>query len=117
MGAVPNKGPMGLKEPKPEKNPGYLAQVRQLRCCICQKYGLVQLSITTAHHPMHERFSNRKRPDLDAIPLCDGHHQGNFDDSKIAYHLDRSEWTENYGPDIDYIAPTQKKLGVWKSDE
>jgi hypothetical protein len=37
-----------------------------------------------------------------AIPLCEGHHQGFFDTSKIAIHKDPNLWRENYGADYSY---------------
>ena len=66
--------PLGLKQPRADDNPAYLAAVRQMPCIICEEWGLPQLSPTTAHHPIHDRHSQRKRPDITAIPLCDGHH-------------------------------------------
>jgi len=51
-------------------------------------------------------------PDIMAVPLCEGHHQGLFDTSKLALHRAPSEWRNKYGPDTDWIAPTQDRLGV-----
>lgn len=106
--------PANFKQPKADKNPAYLARVRELPCCICEAFGMLQLSPTTAHHPIHGRYSAAKRPDCTALPLCDGHHQGTFDTSKVAIHRRPSYWRELYGPDTDYIAPTQDKLGYGK---
>lgn len=92
------------------KNPAYLAAVRELPCCICVAFGMVQISPSTAHHPIHGRYSTRKTPDESAIPVCDGHHQGTFDTSKLAIHRAPEQWREEYGPDTDYILPTQDKL-------
>lgn len=99
-----------FKQPKAAKDPAYLARVRELPCCICEAFGEVQTSPTTAHHPIHGRYSGRKRPDREAICLCDGHHQGTFDTSKLAIHRAPEQWREAYGPDTDYIATTQDRL-------
>ncbi len=99
-----------FKKPKAAKDPDYLARVRQRPCCICEAFGEEQLSPTTAHHPIHDRHSGAKRPDSTAIPVCDGHHQGTFDTSKLAIHRAPEQWREKYGPDTDYIAPTQDRL-------
>lgn len=99
-----------FKKPKSKPDPKYLDAVRELPCCICDAFGELQLSPTTAHHPISGRHSQAKRPDRTAIPLCDGHHQGNWDDSKIAIHRDRADWECRYGPDTDYIAATQDRL-------
>jgi hypothetical protein len=99
-----------LKEEVEQENPEYLKQVRNLPCCVCAGYGEVQMSPTTAHHPIHGRYSGAKRPDIMAIPLCDGHHQGTFDRSKTAIHRGKETWAKLYGPDTDYIATTQDAL-------
>ena len=91
-------------------NPAYLAAVRELPCVICTEWGMPQLSETTAHHPIHGRFSQRRVPDEMAIPLCDGHHQGLWDASKIALHKEPSKWRRMYGEDHEFTAPTQDKL-------
>lgn len=107
-----NKPPLGLKEPKAKPDLDYLARVRGLPCCICEAFGFVQTSKTTAHHVIHDRFSERKTPDLMAIPLCDGHHQGTFDHSKLALHRHPQLWRDMFGADYEWTAPTQDKLGV-----
>lgn len=104
------KPPLGLKEPKVGKRPDYLAAVRDLPCCICEAWGFEQNSPTQAHHPICGRHGTLKAPDTSAIPLCEGHHQGDFDTHKVAIHRDRTLWVDWYGPDTDYIAPTQDKL-------
>lgn len=98
------------RQGKPKPRPDYLTAVRSLPCCICEAWGMPQNSPTTAHHPIHGRYGTRKAPDMTAIPLCCGHHLGDFDTSKIALHRDPSKWKRMYGPDTDWIAPTQDKL-------
>lgn len=105
-----NKPPLGLKSGKVEKDPEYLARVRALPCVICEAFEMPQLSPTTAHHPICDRHSTEKVPDHEAIPLCDGHHQGDFDTSKVAIHRDRALWVDWYGSDRDYIAVTRDRL-------
>ena len=90
------------KTGKLKKNDEYLRKVRGQRCCICQRFGEIQNSPTTAHHPIHDRFGTRKRSDTDAIPLCEGHHQGLWDTSKVAIHKEPKKWRELYGPDWSY---------------
>lgn len=125
------KGPLGLKASKPEAKGltraramktqpkqsrrekrgdvdlDYLRAVRELPCCICVAWGLNQITRTEAHHPICLRHSQDKVPDREAIPLCDGHHEGERDTTKIAIHRDRAEWEGRYGSDRDFIAPTQ----------
>ena len=101
----------GAKKPAKKasgKEPDYLAALHMLPCCICQAFGETQLSPTQAHHTIHGRYSTRKTPDRDAIPLCAGHHQGLMDTSKVALHQQPDAWKAAYGLDTDYIAGTQE---------
>lgn len=102
MTNLAQKPPLGLKNKKHKKDEKFLQEIRSRRCIICQTFNEPQLSPTTAHHPIMERFGTRKRSDREAIPLCDGHHQGNFDTSKVAIHREPLKWRELYGPDWNY---------------
>jgi len=94
------------KEGKPKKDEKYLQAIRQKPCCVCARFGEAQRSPTTAHHPIHDRHGTRKRSDRTAIPLCEGHHQGLWDTSKIALHKEPQLWRETYGPDYSYCEAT-----------
>lgn len=102
MTNLAKRPPLGLKQPKAKKNEKYLQEVREQPCCVCRAFQEVQQSPTTAHHPIHDRFGTRKRSDETAIPLCEGHHQGLWDNSKLAIHKAPLEWREKYGPDWSY---------------
>ena len=97
------QGPLGLKQPKAKKDPKHLARLREEPCCICQRFGEIQRSPTQAHHCIHDRYGTRKRSDAEAIPLCEGHHQGLMDTSKLALHREPLRWREVYGPDWAYV--------------
>lgn len=90
----------------------YLAKIHELPCCVCEAFGEIQVSPTQAHHTICGRYSNERTPNHEAIPLCEGHHQGDFDTSKTAIHRGKKTWVDKYGSDRDYIAGTQDKLGV-----
>ena len=83
----------------------FIDDLHNMPCIICSTFGEIQLSPTQAHHVICGRFSNRKTPDEKAIPLCEGHHQGNFDKSKVAIHRERAKWVALYGPDTLYSRP------------
>lgn len=115
---IPTKGPLGLKserkaKPRKKRPPNvkkradadseHVAFVRSLPCCICSTWGLPQLSPTQAHHCIHDRHSTRKAPDAHCIPLCEGHHQGDFDTSKLAIHRGKETWAAEYGPDYKWL--------------
>lgn len=102
--------PPGIKSKPPGKDRAYLAAIHQLPCCICEAFGGPQMSPTEAHHTFSGRGGTRKTPDREAIPLCDGHHQAKFDKSKLAIHQAKATWEASYGPDRDWILPTQDKI-------
>lgn len=106
------KPPLGIKDDRASDDPAYLARVRTLPCCICDAYGEPQLSATQAHHVFHDRHGTARAPDRMAIPLCEGHHQGLVDRSKLAIHRAKAAWREAYGADHEWVAPTQDRLGV-----
>jgi hypothetical protein len=98
---------------KPEKkksDPEYLSILHDLPCCICEYYGEEQRSPTQAHHWIMGRGGSRKTPDDEAIPLCEGHHQGQFDTSKTAIHMEPELWRSQYGTDKDWISWAQAQV-------
>lgn len=104
------RAPVPRNPKKHRPSPDYLEAVRRLPCCVCEAFGEAQISLTTAHHWIMGRGGNRRTPDKEAIPLCEGHHQGLFDTSKIAIHREPKAWREAYGADRDYVAVTQDKI-------
>ena len=102
--------------PEGKANAAYLAAVRGLPCCICDGFGFVQTSDTQAHHVIHGRGGNEKTADTRAIPLCEGHHQGDRDTSKIALHREPDMWKDAYGLDTEYTAATQDVLAAYLPD-
>jgi hypothetical protein len=98
------------KQDKHSDDPKHIARVRAMNCCICEEYGLPQLSATQAHHCIHGRYSTRRTPDRMAIPICEGHHQGDFDTSKVALHREPAKWKRLYGPDTNWISWVEARL-------
>ncbi len=89
-----------------------MARVAKLPCVICYEYGMQQKSRTTVHHCIHGRYGTRKAPDTMVIALCEGHHQGNFDASKIAIHRQPKKWREEYGDDTSWLSWVENQLGA-----
>ena len=100
----------GLISMKPVRDAEYLKKVRNLPCVICEAFGERQLSPTEAHHCFHGRYSRGKASDLAAIPLCNGHHTGLRDTSKLAVHKRKAEWAAKYGEDHEWIAVTRDEI-------
>lgn len=89
----------------------HMARVRSLPCVICHEWDMVQQSPTAAHHCIHGRYSARKAPDIMTIPLCEGHHQGLLDTTKIALHQHPSKWKRLYGEDTGWLSWVETRLG------
>jgi len=103
---------MNQKPQKAARDKWYLAAIHDLPCAVCEAFGQVQTSRTIAHHTICGRYSQRKTPDRQAIPLCQEHHQGlDFvTTDKLAIHKGKAGWVAAYGPDTDYIAATMDKI-------
>ena len=99
--------PLGQKQPR-VKDPDYLAKVAALPCCVCEKLGEAQLAPTQVHHTIHGRFSQRKTPDRDVIPLCVDHHVGGH--GRIGIHQTSRLWRQIFGADTDHIKRTQDRI-------
>lgn len=112
MPNLTHKPPIGIKDKAKDKDPEHLARVGELPCVICTEFGEPQLSRTHVHHCIHGRYSQRKAPDCMTIPLCEGHHQGLLDTSKVALHREPSKWKRLYGPDTDWISWVEAQLCV-----
>ena len=105
MSNLAGKPPVGQKRDKSgDKDPAYLAKVKQLPCAIC-----AAPPPSDAHHCIHDRHGNERSPDRDAIPLCKMHHQN----SPVAIHTSKQKWRDNFGPDRGYIEHTRRLVAKW----
>jgi len=92
------RGPLGLKQPKPERGTAkaraHMARVKQLPCVICGKPGP-----SDVHHVICDRYGTNKASDFDTIPLCKAHHQ----DGPEAIHNGKASWVAKHGPDHGFL--------------
>lgn len=95
-GNLSGRGPLGLKAPKPERRTkaarNHMARVAVLRCICCGHWPI------EVHHCISGRFSQRKAPDDQTIPLCFEHHRG-----PDGIHTNKAAWEATYGLDTDYL--------------
>ena len=100
-----------FQKPEPQaKDPAHLAKLAALPCVICHEWNLEQRSPTAVHHCIHGRYGNRKVPDSMTIPLCEGHHQGLLDTSKIALHREPSKWKRMFGEDTKWLSWVEARI-------
>lgn len=93
------RGPLGLKAPKPVKDPAHMARVAQLPCVCC---GARPVQV---HHVISGRYGQRKASDRETIPLCWLHHQG-----PEGIHASKAAWEAKYGNDFDYLPAVADQL-------
>lgn len=87
-----------------------MAAVSRRGCIACRLGFEVQQSPTQVHHVIHDRFSTARSSDFATIPLCEGHHQGMFDTTKVAIHREPERWRELYGPDHAFVTTVQMEI-------
>jgi hypothetical protein len=95
-----------MMHPKPTRakpDPAYLAEVRRLPCAICRTTVGVE-----AHHPAQGRYSQRRAPDRDAIPLCRADHD--------ARHRHPAEWLARHGPEARLTAQTRETIAKLRAE-
>lgn len=110
MTRIPNpRGPMGLKRPKepeprtkpkikakrktkPAADKKHLTHIASLPCVICG-YWPVEV-----HHCISDRYSQRKAPDSETIPLCYNHHRG-----PEGIHTSKERWEAEHGKDYSFL--------------
>lgn len=114
MTNLAGKPPVGLKDRETRKDPAHMARVAKLPCVICYEFGLNQTTPTQVHHVIHGRHSSAKAPDRMTIPLCEGHHQGQFDTLKLAIHREPARWREIYGDDTSWLNWVTARLEDWQ---
>lgn len=82
------------------KKRNYLNTLAELGCYCCRAEGIE--SPAMIHHIREGMGMGQRAPDIGGtIPLCEGHHQGNFDTSKLAFHRNPKLWREKYGSEKD----------------
>ena len=80
--------------------PNHLRRVKELECVVCG------LSPCDAHHIRERKGMGQKAHDMETIPLCKEHHQGDS-----GFHaLGRETWENIYGKQRDHVNATQRKL-------
>jgi hypothetical protein len=81
----------------------YMAWIRGLQCCVCEKLRLINFGTIYAHHAGQRAFG-RKADDRTSIPLCWRHHDRGSSTSIhtlgkrfwVVYGLDRAELIREY---------------------
>lgn len=82
------------------KEKDYLNKLATLGCYCCQTEGIETPAMI--HHIREGMGMGQRAKHIGGtIPLCEGHHQGNFDNTKLAFHRSPKKWREKYGSEKD----------------
>lgn len=87
---------------KPVRNAKHMARVAQLPCVIC---GAPPPSVV--HHVISGRYSQRRAPDTETIPLCWSHHDAQ---SPHGLHHSPGTWKRLHGADRSYLPRVAEML-------
>ena len=91
--------PLGQKTGKPKKDTARLAEIARMGCEICGSRPI------QVHHCISGRYSQRKAPDSDTIPLCWNHHLG-----PDGIHTNKAAWEAIHGPDHGFLPAVNARL-------
>lgn len=81
----------------------HLKKVARLGCYCCRvDYGVETPAMI--HHIREGMGMGQRASHFQTIGLCEGHHQGNFDTTKLAFHCSPKKWREKYGRESEIVA-------------
>jgi hypothetical protein len=92
----------------------HLNEVAELGCIACEMDGHPGTP-AAIHHPRRDENGNGigasvRAPHEEGIPLCEGHHQGEVDTTKIAIHKEPTRFIARYGTEKDLVAKVRERL-------
>jgi hypothetical protein len=88
----------------------HLNKVARLGCYCCRVDGDGEVP-AMIHHIREGKGMGQRASHFETIPLCEGHHQGNFDTSKLAFHRSPKKWRERYGRESEIVAGINAVIG------
>jgi len=102
------------KRPATKAEKEYMNRVTALGCVACEIDGNFDTPCGI-HHPRHGEDGQNvgtggRSEHTRGIGLCEGHHQGLLDTTKIAIHRDPEGFTARYGTEEELVALTHFKL-------
>lgn len=104
MSLSSHRGPLGLKEPPPERDTArslaYMGIIKEMPCIVCNAPGP-----SDAHHAICGRYGQTKSSDFHTLPLCKLHHQG-----AEGIHRGKKTWVSQWGQDYDLLPEVARRL-------
>lgn len=98
--------PHATKEEK-----AHVARVAEMDCKACIKDG-VPPAPTCIHHIRSGYGTAQRASNYEVLPLCEGHHQGLLDATKLAFHQAPRTWQLRYGTEIELLQEVYADLKI-----
>jgi hypothetical protein len=110
------RAPMKVKKRKAhtKAESEHLSRKAELCCLACEMDGHPDTP-AAIHHPRHDEHglnygTGGRAPHERGFPLCEGHHQGDFDTTKVAIHRNPIEFEAHYGTEESLVLLAEAKL-------
>jgi hypothetical protein len=94
---------------KAEAERKHVGRVKRMKCIVCMNLGLIQTSITEAHHLIRDtktgeprKMGNRKPDGYATIPLCKSTHHYNG----VNVNMARPIFEAQFGNELDLLEQT-----------
>jgi hypothetical protein len=88
--------------PEGKAGKAHMALVAQLSCVICDTRPV------HVHHVIHKRYSTRRAPDTDTIPLCRACHD--------ELHAGKETWAAKHGPDYGFLPAVRRSVADLRNE-
>jgi hypothetical protein len=79
--------------------------------CIACFMDTGQFVACNVHHLRAGLGRSQRASHFEVLPLCEGHHQGNIDTSKVAFHRAPKTFELRYGTEVQLLQTVYKLLG------
>lgn len=80
----------------------HLTKVAALGCLCCLVDGR-PYTPANIHHIREGYGMGQRASHFEVLPLCKGHHQGDDDRTKVAFHQSPEGWRRQYGSEIEQV--------------
>lgn len=115
-GPIPKRAFKTRPRPQTEAEREHSAAIHRMRCWACEVDKDPCPPPSAGHHIKEEYGAGQKASDWEMLPLCEGHHQGNIDRTRLAYHRAPRTWCARYGNQVVVLRIILARRGLTLDD-
>lgn len=104
----PSKAQRKNRGPATKSEKEFMARVRRLGCLAC-RHDTGQWVAPALHH-IRQDYGKKRASNWEVLPLCEGHHQGLLDGTKLAFHRASRTWCARYGTEVQLLQVVYEAL-------